>query len=185
LTRLNYLVSTRVLGKLQTSDIFNCCGCKLVKFTTLPFIKSISKSHTPFWLDLLWCIGSIFGSYQRRIPLLCLFPLMIIVFIVRFILETLFWVFFFMYILCILLNRMKLLKKTLLHFWIYSFLYYMIQFPMKFWMRLFLFLSMLLIEFHLLLSQVCLPFKICMVVFLISHPWNVLVFCFFFFLIHK
>lgn len=35
--RLKYLSSTRTLGKLQISDISNCCGCKLTEFSTLSF----------------------------------------------------------------------------------------------------------------------------------------------------
>ena len=36
--RLKYLDSTGALGKLQTSDISDCRGCKLEKFPALPFI---------------------------------------------------------------------------------------------------------------------------------------------------
>nr|KYP48835.1 hypothetical protein KK1_029478 [Cajanus cajan] len=46
-SRLKYLASTRALGKLQTSDIFYCCGCKLAKFIALPFSKSVSISQAP------------------------------------------------------------------------------------------------------------------------------------------
>jgi len=46
--RLRYLASTGALGKLQTSDISNCCRCKLAKFSALPFNKSVSVSHSPF-----------------------------------------------------------------------------------------------------------------------------------------
>lgn len=47
-SRLKYLTSTRALGKLKTSDISNCCGCKLAKFSAFPFNKSVYVSNTPF-----------------------------------------------------------------------------------------------------------------------------------------
>ncbi|CAJ2651271.1 unnamed protein product [Trifolium pratense] len=47
-SRLKYLASTGALGKLQTSDISDCCGCKLAKFSALPFNKSTSVSNAPF-----------------------------------------------------------------------------------------------------------------------------------------
>lgn len=47
-SRLKYLASTRALGKLQTNDISNYCGCKLAKFPALPFSKSVSTSYAPF-----------------------------------------------------------------------------------------------------------------------------------------
>ncbi|CAJ2637857.1 unnamed protein product [Trifolium pratense] len=47
-SRLKYLVSTGALGKLQISDISDCCGCKLAKFSALPFNKSVSVSSEPF-----------------------------------------------------------------------------------------------------------------------------------------
>lgn len=47
-SRLKYLASTGALGKLQTSDISDCCGCKLAKFSALPFTKSVSVSYSPF-----------------------------------------------------------------------------------------------------------------------------------------
>ena len=47
-SRLKYLASTGALGKLQSNDISDCCGCKLAKFTALPFSKSISVSVAPF-----------------------------------------------------------------------------------------------------------------------------------------
>lgn len=47
-SRLKYLASTGALGKLQTSDISNCCGCKLAKISTLPFSKSVSISYALF-----------------------------------------------------------------------------------------------------------------------------------------
>jgi transposase InsO family protein len=47
-SRLRYLVSTGALGKLQTSDISDCCGCKLANFSALPFSKSVSISFAPF-----------------------------------------------------------------------------------------------------------------------------------------
>lgn len=47
-SRLKYLASLGALGKLQTNDILDCCGCKLAKFSTLPFSKSVSISYAPF-----------------------------------------------------------------------------------------------------------------------------------------
>ncbi|XP_062100793.1 uncharacterized protein LOC133806717 [Humulus lupulus] len=38
----------RALGKLQTHDISDYCGCKLAKFSALPFYKSVSVSLAPF-----------------------------------------------------------------------------------------------------------------------------------------
>jgi hypothetical protein len=40
--------STRALENLQTCDISYCSGCKLVKFSSLPFNRSISVSSSPF-----------------------------------------------------------------------------------------------------------------------------------------
>jgi len=42
-SRLKYLASTGTLGELQTIDISDCCGCKLVAFN-----KSVSISNAPF-----------------------------------------------------------------------------------------------------------------------------------------
>jgi hypothetical protein len=42
--------STRALENLQTCDISYCSGCKLVKFSSLPFNRSISVSSSPFGL---------------------------------------------------------------------------------------------------------------------------------------
>jgi len=36
-SRLRFFTSTRALGDLQTCDISDCSGCKLVKFFSLPF----------------------------------------------------------------------------------------------------------------------------------------------------
>jgi len=47
-SRLRYLASIGALGKLNISDIFDCCGCKLTKFSALPFTKSFSVSNAPF-----------------------------------------------------------------------------------------------------------------------------------------
>jgi transposase InsO family protein len=47
-SRLRFLASTRALGNLKTCDIFYCSGCKLAKFSTLPFNRSISVSSSPF-----------------------------------------------------------------------------------------------------------------------------------------
>ena len=37
-SRLKYLASIGALGKLKTHDISDCCGCKLAKFSALPFL---------------------------------------------------------------------------------------------------------------------------------------------------
>lgn len=47
-SRLNFLVFIGVLGTLDNRDIFNYSGCKLAKFSALPFNKSISSSLAPF-----------------------------------------------------------------------------------------------------------------------------------------
>ena len=47
-SRLKYLASTGALGKLSTSDISDCCGCKIAKFSALPFSKIISNSYALF-----------------------------------------------------------------------------------------------------------------------------------------
>ena len=36
------------LGKLQTHDISDCSGCKLAKFSALPFNRSVSVLSSPF-----------------------------------------------------------------------------------------------------------------------------------------
>ena len=36
-SRLQFLASTRALGKLQTHNVSDCSRCKLVKFSALPF----------------------------------------------------------------------------------------------------------------------------------------------------
>jgi len=47
-SRLRFLASTGALGNLKTCDISYCSGCKLVKFSALPFNRSISVSSSPF-----------------------------------------------------------------------------------------------------------------------------------------
>jgi len=47
-SRLRFLASTRALGNLKTCDISDCSGCKLAKFSALPFNRSISISSSPF-----------------------------------------------------------------------------------------------------------------------------------------
>jgi len=47
-SRLRFLASTGALGNLKTCDISDCSGCKLAKFSTLPFNRSISVSSSPF-----------------------------------------------------------------------------------------------------------------------------------------
>jgi len=47
-SRLRFLASTRALGNLKTCDISDCSGCKLAKFSALPFNRSIYVSSSPF-----------------------------------------------------------------------------------------------------------------------------------------
>jgi len=47
-SRLRFLASTGALGNLKTYDISDCSGCKLAKFSALPFNRSISVSSSPF-----------------------------------------------------------------------------------------------------------------------------------------
>jgi hypothetical protein len=47
-SRLRILASTGALGNLKTCDISDCSGCKLAKFSALPFNRSISVSSSPF-----------------------------------------------------------------------------------------------------------------------------------------
>ena len=47
-SRLRFLASTGALGNLKTCDISDCSGCKLAKFSALPFNRSIYVSSSPF-----------------------------------------------------------------------------------------------------------------------------------------
>ncbi|CAL2250163.1 unnamed protein product [Prunus armeniaca] len=47
-SRLKYLVSTGALGNFNCHDISDCSGCKLAKFSSLPFTRSSSISLAPF-----------------------------------------------------------------------------------------------------------------------------------------
>ncbi|KAL6527326.1 hypothetical protein OROGR_016416 [Orobanche gracilis] len=47
-SRLKFMVSNGVLGNLKTRDSSDCSGCKLGKFSALPFSLSNSKSKAPF-----------------------------------------------------------------------------------------------------------------------------------------
>jgi len=47
-SRLRFLASTGALGNLKTCDISDCSGCKLTKFSALPFNRSIPVSSSPF-----------------------------------------------------------------------------------------------------------------------------------------
>ena len=47
-SRLRFLTSTRALKNLQPCDISDCSGCKLAKFSALPFNRSIYISSSPF-----------------------------------------------------------------------------------------------------------------------------------------
>jgi hypothetical protein len=63
-SRLRFLASTGALGNLKTCDISDCSGCKLAKFSALPFNQSIYVSSSPFDLihsDVLMIILVIVG----------------------------------------------------------------------------------------------------------------------------
>jgi Pol polyprotein/gag-pre-integrase-like protein len=47
-SRLRFLTSTGALGPLNSHDISDCSGCKLAKFSALPFQNSVSSSFAPF-----------------------------------------------------------------------------------------------------------------------------------------
>ena len=47
-SRLKFLASKGHLGDLSTHDISDCSGCKLAKFSALPFARSVSCSVAPF-----------------------------------------------------------------------------------------------------------------------------------------
>jgi hypothetical protein len=51
-SRLRFFTSTVALGNLKTCDISDCSGCKLAKFSTLSFNRSIYVSSSPF--DLIY-----------------------------------------------------------------------------------------------------------------------------------
>jgi hypothetical protein len=47
-SHLRFLASIGALENLKTCDISDCSGCKLAKFSVLPFNQSISVSFSPF-----------------------------------------------------------------------------------------------------------------------------------------
>jgi len=47
-SHLRFLASIGALENLKTCDISDCSGCKLAKFSALPFNQSISVSFSPF-----------------------------------------------------------------------------------------------------------------------------------------
>ena len=47
-SHLKFLAPTGALGKFQTHDKSDCSGCKLAKFSALPFNQSVSISSSPF-----------------------------------------------------------------------------------------------------------------------------------------
>lgn len=67
-SRLKYLASTWALGKSQTNDISDYCGCKLVKFPALPFNKIVSISYAPFDLvhSDVWGPSSVITKDESR-----------------------------------------------------------------------------------------------------------------------
>jgi hypothetical protein len=48
-TCLRFLVSIGALENLKTCDISDCSGCKLTKFFSLAFNRSISVYFSPFY----------------------------------------------------------------------------------------------------------------------------------------
>lgn len=65
-SRLKYMLSAGLLGSVPYSDISDCKGCKLAKFSALPFNKSTTVSSAPFDLihSSVWGpspVVSIFG----------------------------------------------------------------------------------------------------------------------------
>ncbi|XP_039688543.1 uncharacterized protein [Medicago truncatula] len=66
-SRLKYLSSTGALGKLQTSDISDSCGCKLAKFSALPFNKSGEYTSNKF-SELLAYNGTIHQTSCTNTP---------------------------------------------------------------------------------------------------------------------
>ena len=59
--RLRFMASLKALENLQTCCISYCCGCKLTKFSALPFNRSIYVSSSPFDLihSYVWGLSSI------------------------------------------------------------------------------------------------------------------------------
>ncbi|XP_073136981.1 uncharacterized protein [Henckelia pumila] len=57
--KVSDVAASRVLGHLESHDISDCSGCKLAKFSALPFYKSISFSIAPF--DLVH--SDVWGPY--------------------------------------------------------------------------------------------------------------------------
>ncbi|GJY57080.1 retrovirus-related pol polyprotein from transposon TNT 1-94 [Tanacetum coccineum] len=47
-SRLRFLAYTGALGKIDAHDISDCSGCKLAKFSALPFSNSVSSSNALF-----------------------------------------------------------------------------------------------------------------------------------------
>lgn len=84
---LGYLVSQGSLGKLQTCDIFYCNGCKLAKFSALPFNRSVSSLIAPFGL-IHSDVWGLLLLIQKRVPNIIFLLLMIIWDIVGFLNET-------------------------------------------------------------------------------------------------
>ena len=83
-SRLRFLASTEALGNLKTHDISDCSGCKLAKFSALPFNRSISISSSPFDLIHSDIWGPSLVSTKEGLNIMSLL-LMIILVIVGFI----------------------------------------------------------------------------------------------------
>ncbi|GKD42492.1 retrovirus-related pol polyprotein from transposon TNT 1-94, partial [Tanacetum coccineum] len=69
-SRLRFLASTGALGKLEAHDISDCSGCKLAKFSALPFSNSVSSSNAPFDLVHSDVWGPSHVSTKRRFQIL-------------------------------------------------------------------------------------------------------------------
>ena len=72
-SRLKFLAFIGALGQLQTHDVFYCSGCKLEKFSALPFNRSVSVSSSPFDLIHSDVWGAFSRSHKRRVLILCFF----------------------------------------------------------------------------------------------------------------
>jgi hypothetical protein len=72
-SHLRFLSSIGALGNLKTCDISDCSGCKLAKFSALPFNRSISVSSSPFDLIHSDVWGPSPVATKRRVSILCLF----------------------------------------------------------------------------------------------------------------
>ena len=68
---LKYLISKGSLGNLQTHDIPNCSGCKLVKFFALQFNQNVSLSIVSFDLIHFVVWGPSPIPHKNGVQILC------------------------------------------------------------------------------------------------------------------